>query len=139
MGQCLGNYFGGQYTSHPLTPTYKTFFYFVQSDSLTFSMSLANCQPGYQLRQQNNLYTCQCTDSDFYILNCEEEVIVLRDGQWAGAEMDVVPHLDLTVCPTPYCRCHTRGDQVLCESLYYQNSSEARQQCHPTRNGESSQ
>lgn len=97
---------------------------------------LETCQPGFELREQNSLFTCRCTDSDFYILNCEEDVIVLRDGLWAGAELEPLPHLDLTVCPTPYCQCHTRADQLLCESLYYQNSSESRQQCHPTRNGE---
>ena len=98
---------------------------------------MENCQPGYELRRQNNqLYTCQCVDTDFYILNCEEEVIVLRDGLWAGAELDdEVPHLELTVCPTPYCQCQFHRDQ--CESLYYQDSAEASQQCHPTRNGES--
>jgi hypothetical protein len=61
---------------------------------------------------------------------------VLRDGLWAGMEGGLEPHLDLTVCPTPYCRCHMRSSEQLCESLYFQDNAESDQQCHPLRNGE---
>ena len=98
-------------------------------------MTLVNCQPGFELSQTNSLITCQCVNRNF-ILNCEEEVIILRDGMWAVKEEEPYPHLHLRVCPTPYCRCHVRNEsddsQAVCETLYYQNGS---QQCHPTRRG----
>lgn len=116
--------------------TLSLILFLIQSTPLEFSITLSNCQPGYELREVNNIFTCQCTDNDFYIRNCEEDVIVLQNGLWAGMEVEPYPHLDTTVCPAPYCRCHTRSsEQQSCESLYYQDNSEAGQQCHPTRTG----
>lgn len=109
----------------------------LQSNSVRVTLVLTHCRPGYQLQEVNNVYTCRCIDSNFYVLNCEQDVIVLRDGMWAGVEAGS-SQLELSVCPTPFCRCHTRDrSSPLCETLYYQGSAESARQCHPTRNGKS--
>ena len=81
----------------------------------------------------NDLVVCQCVNNDFLVLNCEQEVIILRDGYWAGRENKPLPHLDLLPCPIPYCRCHDRDSA--CENLFFQEDPERDLQCHPTRKG----
>ena len=44
-------------------------------------LQFADCQPGYEIRPrvEGDLYTCSCVDTDFDVLNCDDdEVIVLR-------------------------------------------------------------
>ena len=101
-------------------------------------LQLSSCLYGYELRRGNvgnDLIVCQCVNRGFQVLNCEPEVIVLRDGLWAGREDEPLPHLDLSACPIPYCRCHTR-DGTDCENLFFQNDPNRDLQCHPTRQGE---
>ena len=101
-------------------------------------LQLSNCLYGYELRHGdvgNDLVVCECVNNDFQVLNCEQEVIVLRDGLWAGREDEPMPHLDLSPCPIPYCRCHAR-DGSDCENLFFQNDPNRDLQCHPTRQGE---
>lgn len=104
-------------------------------------IQLSNCLYGYELREGdvgNGLEVCQCVNTNFVVLNCELDVIVLRDGYWAGAEDDPLPHLDLSPCPIPYCRCHFRSsDRELCENLFFQDDPNNDLQCHPTRKGQS--
>lgn len=108
-----------------------------QSDPFFLDMSFVNCQPGFELRNREDgdkLVSCLCVRDNDDILNCEDDVIILRDGHWAGEEEEPFPHLDLTPCPASYCRCHSRGDEN-CETLFFQDDPSLNLQCHPLRNG----
>ncbi len=96
------------------------------------------CQPGFELRMPpdgSGLLSCRCVRDMTRILDCEEDVIILNDGFWGVEEDEPTPHLDLTVCPATYCRCHYRGGQN-CETLFFQHDPTLDLQCHPLRNGE---
>ena len=79
--------------------------------------------------------SCRCVREDINVLDCEEDVVILRDGYWGTEELEPTPHLDLTPCPASYCRCHYRGGQT-CETLFFQQDPTLNLQCHPLRNGE---
>ena len=104
-------------------------------------MSFVYCQPGFELRNRvdgDKLVSCLCVRDNFDILNCEEDVVILRDGHWAGEEFEddeAAPHLDLTPCPASYCRCHSRDGDQTCQTLFFQNDPTSNLQCHPLRNG----
>ncbi len=96
------------------------------------------CQPGFELRRPSDnsgLFSCRCVRDMDRILDCEDDVIILNDGFWGVEEDEPTPHLDLTPCPTGYCRCHYRNGPN-CETLFFQQDPSLDLQCHPLRNGE---
>jgi len=107
-----------------------------QVQGLRFNMTLSQCQPGYDLVQVNGIQTCSCSISSLYILACSDQVILLQDGTWAGMELEEgQSHLDITICPTSYCRCKAVSPEV-CANTYFQDDKNAvNNQCHSTRQG----
>ncbi len=111
----------------------------MQTQQFFLSMELVPCKPGFELRMPTDgsagLLLCRCVRSNKNILDCEEDVIILKDGFWGVNESEPTPHLDLNSCPAGYCRCHYRGGQT-CETLFFQQDPTLDLQCHPLRNGE---
>ena len=107
----------------------------LQIEVSDFNVTLSYCQPGYELAERNAIFLCECSNREMGVLTCDMDAIVLKDGTWAGRDLEPHPHLDITICPIPYCRCRVRGSSHNCENVILQDSQDPNEQCHPTRQG----
>ena len=61
--------------SNIATLMFSPYYIHLQSDQLTFKLSIDYCPPGYELRSRagtEDLLSCTCLDSTFSILGCDD-------------------------------------------------------------------